>query len=76
MESVHTVAACPAVQPLPGAPKYVPGYFELYGYDDGRYIGNPNLKPIEGTNVDAAVEWYFAEALTSGYQSVKDTLSN
>jgi CheY-like chemotaxis protein len=31
LENVFAVAARPALQPLPGAPKYVPGYFELYG---------------------------------------------
>jgi chemotaxis signal transduction protein len=31
LDSVHTVTARPALQTLPGAPAYVPGYFELYG---------------------------------------------
>ena len=31
LESVQAVAARPALQPLPGAPAHVPGYFELYG---------------------------------------------
>jgi len=30
LENVYAVAARPALQPLPGAPKYVPGFFELY----------------------------------------------
>ena len=30
-----------------------PGYFELYGYDDGRYIGNPNLKPEKSKGWEA-----------------------
>jgi CheY-like chemotaxis protein len=31
LESVAVVTARPALRPLPGAPGYVPGYFELYG---------------------------------------------
>lgn len=33
-----------------------PGYFELYGYFDGRYIGNPNLKPEKSEGWEAGIE--------------------
>ena len=36
-----------------------PGYFELYGYSDGRYIGNPNLKPEKSKGWEAGVEQRF-----------------
>ncbi|MCB5425063.1 TonB-dependent receptor [Altererythrobacter sp. CC-YST694] len=37
-----------------------PGYFELYGYVDGTYIGNPNLKPEESEGWEAGLEQSFA----------------
>ena len=37
-----------------------PGYFELYGYSDGRYIGNPNLKPEKSKGWEAGVDQAFA----------------
>ncbi|MEG3165340.1 TonB-dependent receptor [Sphingomonas sp. PB2P19] len=33
-----------------------PGYFELYGYSDGRYIGNPNLKPEKSKGWEAGLD--------------------
>ncbi|QNE32666.1 TonB-dependent receptor [Sphingomonas sp. NBWT7] len=33
-----------------------PGYFELFGYSDGRYIGNPNLKPEKSKGWEAGVD--------------------
>ena len=36
-----------------------PGYFELYGFSDGRYIGNPNLKPEKSKGWEAGVEQAF-----------------
>jgi vitamin B12 transporter len=37
-----------------------PGYFELYGYSDGRYIGNPNLKPEKSKGWEAGLDQDFA----------------
>ncbi|MET4898291.1 TonB-dependent receptor [Sphingomonadaceae bacterium jetA1] len=37
-----------------------PGYFELYGYADGRYIGNPNLRPEKSKGWEAGVDQDFA----------------
>lgn len=37
-----------------------PGYFELYGYSDGRYIGNPDLKPERSEGWEAGIEQRFA----------------
>ena len=33
-----------------------PGYYELYGYIDGRFNGNPNLKPETSEGWEAGVE--------------------
>ncbi|WP_336958595.1 TonB-dependent receptor plug domain-containing protein [Sphingobium aquiterrae] len=33
-----------------------PGYFELFSYDAGRYIGNPNLKPEKSEGWEAGIE--------------------
>ncbi len=33
-----------------------PGYYELYGYSDGRYIGNPNLKPEKSKGWEAGAD--------------------
>ncbi|MFC0634272.1 TonB-dependent receptor plug domain-containing protein [Brevundimonas balnearis] len=32
-----------------------PGFYELYGFSDGRYIGNPNLKPERSEGWEAGV---------------------
>ena len=36
-----------------------PGYYELYGFSDGRYIGNPNLKPEKSEGWEAGLEQSF-----------------
>ncbi|MET0248350.1 MAG: TonB-dependent receptor [Sphingobium sp.] len=36
-----------------------PGYNELFGYSDGRYIGNPNLKPEKSQGWEAGIEQSF-----------------
>ena len=36
-----------------------PDYFELYGYQTGRYIGNPNLKPEKSTGWEAGADQTF-----------------
>lgn len=36
-----------------------PGYFELYGFSDGRYIGNPDLKPEKSKGWEAGVAQTF-----------------
>lgn len=33
-----------------------PGYFELYGFLDGEYIGNPNLKPEKSKGWEAGID--------------------
>jgi vitamin B12 transporter len=33
-----------------------PGYYELYGYSDGDYIGNPNLKPEKSQGWEVGLE--------------------
>ena len=37
-----------------------PGYFELFGYSDGRYIGNPNLRPEKSEGWEAGADQDFA----------------
>ena len=34
-----------------------PGYFELFGYSDGRYIGNPNLRPEKSRGWEAGADY-------------------
>lgn len=38
-----------------------PGYYELFGFSDGRYIGNPNLKPEKSEGWEAGVDQEIAE---------------
>lgn len=33
-----------------------PGYFELFSYSEGQYIGNPNLKPEKSEGWEAGIE--------------------
>lgn len=37
-----------------------PGFYELYGYNEGDYIGNPNLKPEKSEGWEAGVDQDFA----------------
>ena len=37
-----------------------PGFYELYGYVDGRYIGNADLKPEKSEGWEAGIEQSFA----------------
>jgi len=43
-----------------------PGYFDLYGYSDGRYIGNPGLKPERSKGWEAGVEQGWGDLATIG----------
>lgn len=44
-----------------------PGFFDLYAYSSGRYIGNPNLKPERSDGYEAGVEQkLFGDAVTAG----------
>jgi vitamin B12 transporter len=38
-----------------------PGYYELYGYSDGKYIGNPNLKPEKSEGWEAGIDQSFLD---------------
>lgn len=42
-----------------------PGYYELYGYSDGVYIGNPNLKPEKSEGWEVGIEQSFADGLVT-----------
>lgn len=37
-----------------------PGFFELFGFTDGRFIGNPNLGPEESEGWEAGLDYQFA----------------
>ncbi|WP_374942473.1 TonB-dependent receptor plug domain-containing protein [Sphingomonas sp.] len=39
-----------------------PGYYELYGFDDGRYIGNPDLKPETSKGWEAGLDQTFGRS--------------
>ncbi|MCW1428701.1 TonB-dependent receptor plug domain-containing protein [Novosphingobium sp. JCM 18896] len=43
-----------------------PGYFELYGFVDGQYIGNPNLRPEKSEGWEAGLEQRFGTVATIG----------
>jgi len=43
-----------------------PGYYELYGFSDGEYIGNPNLKPEKSEGWEIGIEQSWGEAATLG----------
>jgi vitamin B12 transporter len=43
-----------------------PGFFELFGFIDGRYIGNPNLRPERSEGFELGVERTFAGRITAG----------
>lgn len=38
-----------------------PGFYELYGFFDGRYIGNPNLRPERSEGWEVGLEQSFAD---------------
>lgn len=43
-----------------------PGYYELYGYSDGNYIGNPNLQPEKSQGWEIGIEQQLGEDSTIG----------
>ncbi|WP_420140061.1 TonB-dependent receptor plug domain-containing protein [Sphingomonas sp.] len=54
-----------------------PGFFELYGFIDGRFIGNGSLKPEKSTGWEAGVEQQLAgQALTIGATYFDSRLKN
>ncbi|TXC71147.1 TonB-dependent receptor [Sphingomonas ginsenosidivorax] len=53
-----------------------PGYFELFGYSDGRYIGNPNLKPEKSKGWEAGVDQEIGTRATIGATYFDSKLEN
>lgn len=56
-----------------------PGYYELYGYIDGRFNGNPNLKPEKSEGWEAGLEQSALDGrVTAGatyfYSTLKDEI--
>lgn len=43
-----------------------PGYYQLYDYNEGRYIGNPNLKPEKSEGWEAGIEQKLGDASSIG----------
>ena len=42
-----------------------PGYYELFGVQDGRYIGNPDLRPEKSKGWEAGADWDVAAGKAS-----------
>lgn len=55
VEATYRVAGGTRLRAASGSGVKNPGYYELYGYSDGRFIGNPGLRPekSEGWEVGA-----------------------
>jgi len=53
-----------------------PGYFELYGYSDGRYIGNPNLRPEKSEGWEVGLEQSIGTLATIGATYFDATLKD
>jgi vitamin B12 transporter len=54
-----------------------PNLFELYGFIDGRFLGNPGLKPEKSEGWEAGIEQrLFGERLTVGATWFKNVLSD
>lgn len=51
-----------------------PGYYELFGYSDGKYIGNPNLRPEKSEGWEVGVEQSFGDVATIGATYFNSTL--
>jgi len=43
-----------------------PGYYELFGYSDGRYVGNPDLQPEKSKGWEAGADWQVAQQASIG----------
>ena len=53
-----------------------PGYYELYGFSDGRYIGNPNLRPEKSKGWEAGADWDLGLRATVGATYFDSRLTN
>lgn len=54
-----------------------PGFYELFGFVDGRYVGNPDLKPEESQGWEVGVEQPLLDgAATLGVTYFQSTLDN
>lgn len=42
-----------------------PGFFELFGFSDGRYIGNPDLRPEKSEGWEAGLDYEIADGRAS-----------
>ena len=53
-----------------------PGYYDLYGYVDGRYIGNPDLRPETSKGWEVGLEHSFADVARIGATYFDSTLED
>jgi vitamin B12 transporter len=53
-----------------------PGYLDLYGYFDGRYIGNPDLRPETSEGWEAGIEQSIGGIATIGATYFDSTLED
>lgn len=53
-----------------------PLFYELFGFSDGRYVGNPNLKPEKSKGWEAGVEQALGTAGTIGATYFRSRLEN
>ena len=66
IQGSYTLPTNTRVHAAYGAGVKNPGYFELYGYVDGEYIGNPNLRPEKSEGWEAGIEQRFGTVATMG----------
>jgi len=53
-----------------------PGYFELYGFVSGQYIGNPNLKPEKSEGWEVGIEQKLGDVASIGATYFDDRLKD
>ena len=53
-----------------------PGYFELYGFSSGQYIGNPDLRPEKSRGWEAGIEQRLGGWGTAGVTYFRSRLDN
>ena len=59
LQASYRLSATTRVRAAAGSGIRNPEYFELFGFTDGQYIGNPNLKPEKSTGWELGVDQGF-----------------
>ena len=65
VQGSYRVEGGPRLRGAVGSGVKNPGFYELYGFDDGRYIGNPDLKPERSEGWEVGVEQMFMDGATT-----------